>query len=98
VLNYSFASTGAFFDSLTVAQAGTAFPDITFDSHSLQANARYQYSETLSYVLLYRFDFQHLDDFHYDGLAPVINDNTYLGVVPENFTAQTFGFSVQYTF
>lgn len=97
-IGYTYASTGAFFNLLTAAQAGNAFPDIVFDSHTLQANARYQASTTLSYVLLYRFDFEHVDDFHYNGLAPVINGNTYLGVVPENFTAQTVGLSVQYTF
>ena len=52
----------------------------------------------LAYRLLYRVDFQHLDDFHYDNLAPVIAGNTYLGVVPENYTVQTVGLSVQYTF
>jgi hypothetical protein len=97
-INYGFATTGAFLNLLTAAQAGSAFPDIAFDSHSLQANARYRASETLSYVFLYRFDFQHLDDFHYDGLSPVVSNNTYLGVVPENFTAQTIGFSIHYTF
>ena len=68
-IGYSFASTGAFFNLLTAAQAGSAFPDIVFDSHTLQANARYQASKALSYVLLYRFDFEHLDDFHYNGLV-----------------------------
>ena len=97
-IGYSFASTGAFFNILTAAQAGSAFPDIVFDSHTFQTNARYQASPTLSYILLYRFDYEHLDDFHYNGLAPVISNNTYLGVVPENFTVQTVGFSVQYTF
>jgi hypothetical protein len=97
-IGYSFASTGAFFNILTAAEAGSAFPDIVFDSHTFQANARYQASNTLSYILLYRFDYEHLDDFHYNGLAPVISNNTYLGVIPENFTVQTVGFSVQYTF
>ena len=97
-IGYSYATTAAFFNSLTAAQAGTAFPDILFDSHSLVADARWQATETLSYRLLYRVDFQHLDDFHYSNLTSVIRNNTYLGVMPENFTAQTVGVSVQYTF
>ncbi|HEY4941126.1 MAG TPA: MtrB/PioB family outer membrane beta-barrel protein [Rhizomicrobium sp.] len=97
-IGYSYASTGAFFSLLTAAQAGSAFPDIVFDAHSLQVNARWQASPMLSYQLLYRLDFQHLDDFHYDDLSPVIASNTYLGVVPENFTAQTIGLALQYTF
>jgi len=97
-LGYSYAGTGAFFNLLTAAQAGNELPDITYTSHSLEADARWQATETLSYRLLYRVDFQHLEDFHYENLAPVISNNTYLGVVPENFTAQTIGLLIQYTF
>lgn len=98
-LAYAYATTGAFFNSLTAAEAGNAFPDITFDSHSLEADVRWQAEEKLSYRFLYRLDFENLDDFHYTGLtASAINGNTYLGVVPENFTVQTLGLLVQYTF
>jgi MtrB/PioB family decaheme-associated outer membrane protein len=98
-LAYTYASTGAFFNSVTAAEAGNAFPDITFDSHSLEADVRWQAEEKLSYRFLYRFNFEYLNDFHYTGLtASVINGNTYLGVVPENFTVQTLGLLVQYTF
>lgn len=97
-IGYSYASTGAFFGSLTAAQAGSGFPDITFASHSLEADARWQAAPALSYRLIYRVDFQDLDDFHYNNLQPVISGNTYLGVVPENFTVQTVGLSIQYTF
>jgi Putative outer membrane beta-barrel porin, MtrB/PioB len=96
---YAYASTGAFFGLLTAAQAGNSFPDITFDSHSLEADLRWQAEPTLSYRVLYRVNFENLNDFHYDGVtAGVINNNTYLGVVPENFTVQTLGLLVQYTF
>ncbi|HEY4076021.1 MAG TPA: MtrB/PioB family outer membrane beta-barrel protein [Rhizomicrobium sp.] len=95
---YGYASTGAFFNQLTASQAGNAFPDITFESHSLEASTRWQAAPNLAYRLMYRLDFQNLDDFHYDNLTPVISNNTYLGVVPENFTVQTFGLSIQYTF
>ncbi len=98
-MNYTFASTAAFFNLLTPAQAGTAFPDITFDAHTLQATLRWQLTDGLSTRFLYRFDYEQLVDFHYTGLtAGVINNNTYLGVVPENFVAQTVGMFVQYAF
>jgi MtrB/PioB family decaheme-associated outer membrane protein len=98
-VGYSYASPLAFFFILTPAQAGTSFPDITFDSHMFEANARWQADGSLTYRLIYRVNFEHLSDFHYAGLMPgVINDNVYLGVVPENFTAQTIGVLVQYTF
>jgi MtrB/PioB family decaheme-associated outer membrane protein len=98
-IGYSYASPLAFFNILTAAQAGAAFPDITFDSHSLEANVRWQASERLSYRLFYLLRHEHLDDFHYANLQPgVINNNVYLGVVPENFTAQVIGVMAQYTF
>jgi len=98
-VNYTFASTAAFFSLLTPAQAGSAFPDITYDAHTLQATLRWQITDTLSTRFLYRFDYEQLDDFHYTGLtAGAISNNTYLGVVPENFVAQTVGMFVQYAF
>jgi hypothetical protein len=96
-LRYSYAGTGAFFGLLTPAQAGTAFPNITFGAHTLEANLLWQYSPSLSYRLYYRFDYQDDQDFHYAGLTSVINNNVYLGVVPENFTVQTVGVFVKYT-
>ena len=98
-VGYSYASPLAFFFLQTAAEAGTSFPDIIYDSHTFEADARWHASDSLTYRLLYRMSFEHLDDFHYDGLfAGVINNNVYLGVVPENFTVQTVGLLVQYTF
>jgi hypothetical protein len=97
-ITYSYASTGAFFNLLTAAQAGNSFPNIVFDSHLLQAGLRWQAGRNLSYQLFYRFSFEKTDDFHYANLSPVISGNTYLGVVPENFTVQTIGIMAQYVF
>ncbi|MDB5393599.1 MAG: hypothetical protein JWM91_1105 [Rhodospirillales bacterium] len=98
-LNYSYASTGAFFNLLTAAQAGNAFPDITFNSHVFETNLRWQYTPRLSYRLFYRFNYENIADFHYQGLTSgVINNNYYLGVIPENFTAHSIGLLAQYVF
>ncbi len=98
-LAYLYASTGAFFNSLTPAEAGNQFPNIDFRYQALEANLRWQYSRNLAVRLFYRLDYQDLNDFHYTGLAPgVITNNIYLGVVPENYTAQAVGTFVQYTF
>jgi hypothetical protein len=98
-IGYRYASPLAYFFLLSQPQAGYAFPDITYSSHSLEADLRWQAEESLTYRLVYRVNFERLDDFHYDGVFPgVINNNVYLGVVPENFTVQTVGLLVQYTF
>jgi len=96
-VNYSYASTGAFFGTQTAAVAGGGFPDIIFYSHALTANLLWQYTPSLSYRLFYRVSYQNLADFHYEGLqAGVTNNNYYLGVTPENYTAQTVGLFIQY--
>ena len=99
VLRYTYASTGAFFNSLTAAQVGTQFPNTDFQYHVLEGNVRWQYSKSVAIRFYYRLDYQDLNDFHYTGLtAGVISNNVYLGVVPENYTAQVIGAFVQYTF
>jgi MtrB/PioB family decaheme-associated outer membrane protein len=96
-VNYSYASTGAFFGTQTPAVAGNSFPDIAFYSHALETNLLWQYTPSLSYRLYYRLSYQNLADYHYQGLsAGVINNNYYLGVTPENYTAQTIGLFIQY--
>jgi hypothetical protein len=96
---YGYASTGAFFGLLSAAQAGTSFPDIAFDAHSLQTTLRWKMSDSLSTRLFYRFESETIGDFHYQGLsAGAISNNTYLGVVPENFTAHTVGLFANYAF
>jgi len=98
-LRYYYASAGAFFNSLSAAQAGSQFPNTDFTYHMLEGNLRWQYSSAMAIRLYYRLDYRNLNDFHYTGLsAAIVNHNTYLGVVPENYTAQAIGTFVQYTF
>jgi MtrB/PioB family decaheme-associated outer membrane protein len=98
-MNYRFASTEAFFNVMSAAQAGSGFPAITYNSHMVKAELRHQLTETVSYRVFYRFNQERVVDFHYTGLtAGTTGDNTYLGVRPENYAAQTIGFFVQYTF
>ncbi len=95
-LRYNYASTGAFFGLLTQAQAGSSFPDTTYDAHLVEANALWQFRPNITWRFYYRFDYQHVDDFHYVGLASVISNNTYLGVTPESTAAHTVGVFLQY--
>src|SRR5258706_15343943 len=46
-LSYFYASTGAFFNALTPAQAGSAFPDSNFDHHLLETTVLWKYSENI---------------------------------------------------
>ena len=52
-LKYFYASTGAFFNSLTPAQAGSQFPNTDFTYHMLEANLRWQYSSAVAVRFYY---------------------------------------------
>lgn len=98
-IDYAFASTGAFFDVMTAAQAGSGFPAITYNSHTLRTELRQQVTDAFSYRVYYRFAQERVVDFHYTGLnAGAVGDNTYLGVRPENYAVQTIGLLFQYSF
>jgi len=97
-LSYFYASTGAFFNNLTPAQAGTAFPDSTFDHHLLETSVLWKYTEKLGVRAFYRLEYAHIDDFHYDGLTNLVANNLFLGAIPENYTAHVFGLFFQYSY
>lgn len=98
-VNYSFASTEAFYNLFDAQAAGSGFPAITYNSHILRTELRQQLTDSLSYRIFHRFAYERVVDFHYTGLrAGAIGDNTYLGVVPENYTAHSFGLLMQYVF
>ena len=96
--NYRYATPGAFANAFTPAQAGTGLPDISSISHTLEANALWQADAHATWRLYYRFDYAQVDDYHYQGLAPVIGNDTYLGISPENYSVQTVGVSLRYAF
>lgn len=96
--SYRYATPGAFANAFTAAQAGTGLPDISSTSHTLEANALWQADAHATWRLYYRFDYAQVDDYHYQGLAPVIGNDTYLGISPENYSVQTVGVSLRYAF
>jgi len=97
-LGYAYASTGAFFNQLTPAQAGTAFPDATFKHHLLETSVLWKYTDKIAVRGYYRLEYEQIDDFHYTGLTNVIANNLYLNAIPENYTAHVFGIFFQYSY
>ena len=97
-LGYTYASTGAFFSSLTPAQAGSAFPDATFKHHLLETSVLWKYTDKIAVRGYYRLEYEQIEDFHYTGLTNVIANNLYLNAIPENYTAHVFGIFFQYSY
>jgi MtrB/PioB family decaheme-associated outer membrane protein len=97
-IGYGYASTAAFFNLLTPAQAVTGFPDTVFDHHLLETSILWKYTEKLAVRAYYRLEYEHLDDFHYTGLTNIVGNNLYLGAIPENYTAHVMGIFFQYVY
>jgi len=97
-MSYTYASPGAFFNILTPAQAGNAFPENTFRHHLVQTSVLWKYTEKLGVRGYYRFEHEEMEDFHYTGLTQVIDNNIYLAAIPESYTAHVFGIFFQYSY
>jgi MtrB/PioB family decaheme-associated outer membrane protein len=95
---YSFAGLGAITPGLTPLDAGTEFPDQSFDHRVLEAAVGWAYSERVSLRWYYRLEHEQLDDFHYTGLTNVIGNHLLDGSMPEDYTAHVVGFFTQYRF
>jgi hypothetical protein len=97
-LRYSYASTAAFFNSLTPEQAGNAFPDNVFRHHLVETSVLWKYTSKIGVRGYYRFEHEKIEDFHYTGLTQVIDNNMFLAAIPESYTAHVFGVFVQYSY
>lgn len=91
-LQHTAASARAFSSGVLADEAGTSLPDQTFRLHSLTSSLSWLFQDNLQIRFLYRLESERLRDYHYDGLtSPIIGNDIYLGVVPENYTNHILG-------
>jgi MtrB/PioB family decaheme-associated outer membrane protein len=95
---YTYATTAAFFDEVTAAEAGNAFPDNTFRHHLLESSVLWKYTANIGVRGYYRLEHEKIEDFHYTGLTQVIGNNIYLANIPDSYTAHVFGVFFQYSY
>lgn len=90
--DYAYASTAAYDARVSSGEAGTGLPDQTFLMHRVTANLGRDLSANARLSFRYRMEHEALDDYHYNGLdVPLVGNNIYLGIQPEDFTAHSFG-------
>ena len=78
---------------------GNGFPNQTFRHHLFEGNVRWFIREGLNLRLLYRYEKENLDDFHYAGLSePVVGADIFLAAVPEDYDAHVFGILLETSF
>ena len=97
--SYDYASPAAFLNLFPTGEVGNGFPDQKFRHHFLEGNLRWQARDNLTLRLLYRFEKENLDDFHYHGLTePLVGDQIYLVTVPENYSNHVIGLILETSF
>lgn len=97
--SYAYASPAAFQNAFPAGEAGNGFPDQKFRHHFLEGNLRWQARDNLILRLLYRFERENLDDFHYQGLTePLVGDQLYLVTIPENYSTHVIGLIIETSF
>ena len=89
---YEAAGAGALVRGVSLDAAGAGFPDLSFRHQSLEASVRWQQRRNLAWRVIYRFEKESIEDFHYLGLTdPVVEQfgagDIYLGANPQDFSA-----------
>lgn len=95
-VNYSFASTGSLTAPTVVP--GTEFPELKFTRHILETSLTWPLHKNLSLRFLHHFEHSQTEDWHYQGLTPVIGQYLYLDATPTNYDVNVFAVLVQARF
>lgn len=96
-VDYDAASNLAFANPDVGNQAtNNSFPVINFDRHILETNLRWNLRKDISMRFYHRYEHNTIQDWHYDGLTPLIGNHLFLNAIPENYGEHVFGVFVQY--
>ncbi len=74
----------------------TGFPDIRFNRHILETSLRWHVQKNLSLRFYHRFEKGKTEDWHYQNLNPLINNQLFLNASPQDYTVNIFGVFLQY--
>lgn len=96
-LSYAYASAAALAGGATVAQAGNAFPELTYKLDAIDASLRVPLTKLTAMRLYYRFENGRLFDWRYSALeqSTVVGGRVYLDAGPQNYRVQVLGAFLQ---
>lgn len=96
-LSYAYASANALESPAFAAQAGNAFPDLTYDLQVFDAGLRLPISQRTAIRLSYHFEAARIADWHYSGLdrSSVAGNRVYLDAGPRNYRVHVLGAFLQ---
>lgn len=95
-VGYDAASNQAFANVDANQAVSNNFPAITFSRHILETNLRWNLRKDMSVRFYHRYEHSGVQDWHYDGLSPLIDSQLFLNAIPENYGVHVFGVFVQY--
>jgi MtrB/PioB family decaheme-associated outer membrane protein len=75
--------------------ASSRFPTLKQIDHIVDVSARYRWTDAISTRVFYRFQYATIEDFHQQGLQPVVNQNLFLGHVDDDFAVHVMGATCQ---
>ena len=92
-LSYAYASANVLQSPAFAAQAGNAFPDLTYDLHVFDMGLRLPVSRQTAVRLFYHFEAAKIADWHYSGLdqGTVVGNRVYLDAGPGNYRTHVLG-------
>lgn len=93
-VEYDAASNLAFANAETGITNG--FPAITYTRHILETGLKWNLHKDVSMRFYHRYDHSGTQDWHYDGLSPLIGNHLFLNAIPEIYGVHVFGVFVQY--
>lgn len=98
-LSYAYASPNALESPTYAAQAGNAFPDLTYDLHVFDASLRFPISRKTAVRFFYHFQAGKIADFHYNGLdqGTVVGNQVFLDAGPSDYRVHVLGAFLQVT-
>lgn len=98
-LNYDYTTGAAYGNNFTESEVGDGLPDQLFEHQLLTSSARVMLSDHLQLRILYRFEKEDIEDFHYDNLtSPVVGNDIYLLAFPRDYSAHVIGAFVGFRF
>lgn len=96
-VGYDAVSNLAFANPEIRSQAiNNTFPAITFTRQVLETGLRWNLHKDVSMRFYHRYEHSGTQDWHYDGLSPLIGNQLFLNAVPENYADHVFGVFIQY--
>ena len=89
---------GALPVNVVAADVRGRFPTLRQLDHVVDSSATYRWSDAISIRVFYRFQYSTVDDFHQQGITPVLNQNLFLGHIDDGYEVHIIGITSRFRY